>query len=164
MALGPNLTKTSGRAQSFLSFTLCKTEQDCIQGDFVECGVWAGGNIIIARKTNPNILCWAFDTFSGMTKPTAKDKKRGGSPAMFSYLAKGAKGWSSKSVIEVRKNLWDSGVLDEDKIRFIEDIKLYHGLDDPTDLMGTVSATHTRQFLKTNRNDQSSTMIVIRPC
>jgi hypothetical protein len=49
-----------------------------IQGDFVECGVWRGGNILGIMKyleyyqnTNPNI--WLYDTFCGMTPPEDVD-------------------------------------------------------------------------------------------
>jgi hypothetical protein len=49
-----------------------------IPGDFVECGVWKGGNLILMSKINSHrgngrkIL--GFDTFSGMTEPTDIDK------------------------------------------------------------------------------------------
>jgi hypothetical protein len=45
-----------------------------IEGDFVECGVWKGGNILgimeylnFHRMTNRNV--WLYDTFQGMTQP-----------------------------------------------------------------------------------------------
>ena len=49
-----------------------------IKGDFVECGVWSGGNIILAKelfklfKIKKNI--YAYDTFEGMPKPDMIDK------------------------------------------------------------------------------------------
>jgi len=48
-----------------------------IPGDFVECGVWRGGNGILAKKvfqhlgSNKNV--WMYDTFEGMTEPTNVD-------------------------------------------------------------------------------------------
>lgn len=49
-----------------------------IQGDFVECGVWRGGNILGMMKylefhnnTEPNV--WLYDTFCGMTPPETVD-------------------------------------------------------------------------------------------
>jgi hypothetical protein len=49
-----------------------------IQGDYVECGVWKGGNILGMMKylefhnnTEPNI--WLYDTFCGMTPPENVD-------------------------------------------------------------------------------------------
>lgn len=49
-----------------------------IEGDYVECGVWKGGNILLFKKflenedtINRNI--YAFDTFEGMTVPDKND-------------------------------------------------------------------------------------------
>lgn len=48
-----------------------------IEGDFVECGVWKGGNLIIYNNLNEkhqlkkNIF--GYDTFSGMSEPTIHD-------------------------------------------------------------------------------------------
>tara|TARA_B110001450_G_scaffold254416_1_gene279720 strand:+ start:577 stop:1335 length:759 start_codon:yes stop_codon:yes gene_type:complete len=50
-----------------------------IKGDFVECGVWEGGNIMTLNhleniyKTNQKI--YAYDTFLGMSEPTKFDIK-----------------------------------------------------------------------------------------
>lgn len=50
-----------------------------IQGDNVECGVLAGGGVylmaLLNKKFNLNRTIWAYDTFTGMTKPTDKDYK-----------------------------------------------------------------------------------------
>ena len=50
-----------------------------LEGDFVECGVWRGGSMMAAalellnqRETFRHV--YLFDTFEGMTPPTAKDK------------------------------------------------------------------------------------------
>ncbi len=51
--------------------------ENSIDGDFVECGVWRGGNAIAAAgmfklyAVNKNV--YLFDTFKGMTEPTPKD-------------------------------------------------------------------------------------------
>jgi O-methyltransferase len=49
-----------------------------IEGDFVECGVWKGGNILGMMEylshyniTDRNI--WLYDTFNGMTDPEEED-------------------------------------------------------------------------------------------
>lgn len=54
-----------------------------IDGDFVECGVWRGGNSMIMAMTlldsgiNSRPL-YLFDTFEGMSKPTNNDVDRSG--------------------------------------------------------------------------------------
>lgn len=49
-----------------------------LDGDFVECGVWRGGNIIIFNNLNDKFnlkkKIYAFDTYSGMSEPTIYDK------------------------------------------------------------------------------------------
>ena len=49
-----------------------------IQGDFVECGVWRGGSVMMmalaARHFGDTQRCmWLYDTFSGMTAPSSAD-------------------------------------------------------------------------------------------
>lgn len=48
-----------------------------ITGDFVECGVWRGGNGILAKllfeQLDSDRAIWMFDTFEGMTAPTEFD-------------------------------------------------------------------------------------------
>ena len=54
-------------------------EDNQIPGDIVECGVWQGGNLVIAglmrKRLGFDRQIWAFDTFAGMTPPTAADFK-----------------------------------------------------------------------------------------
>jgi hypothetical protein len=49
-----------------------------IAGDVVECGVWRGGSMMAAargllRLGDPSRHLWLYDTFSGMSEPTAED-------------------------------------------------------------------------------------------
>jgi O-methyltransferase len=48
-----------------------------IQGDFVECGVWRGGNSIVAAEMiklyQSEKKVWMYDTFTGMAQPTDID-------------------------------------------------------------------------------------------
>ena len=48
--------------------------EDKIPGDFLEGGVWRGGNSILAKRLSEqldsNKSVWMFDTFEGMTAPT----------------------------------------------------------------------------------------------
>ena len=57
-----------------------------IEGDVVECGVWRGGSMMaaaLALKANGDTArtLHLFDTFEGMTAPTAKDADRSGTSA-----------------------------------------------------------------------------------
>jgi O-methyltransferase len=57
-------------------------DRNDIPGDIVECGVWGGGNIILARLLSPHRRCWLYDTFTGMPAAgefdTKMDRKPGG--------------------------------------------------------------------------------------
>ena len=77
-----------------------------INGDFVECGVFTGGNIMILKKlieqNNLQRNIYAYDTFEGMTNPTSYDIKIDGTIASEKYLKKD--NWSSCSLDKVKKN------------------------------------------------------------
>jgi hypothetical protein len=92
-----------------------------IQGDIVECGVWRGGNIILARKASPERVCWLYDTFEGMTEPGPLDVKKSGYAAAISYKTKKAKGkaWDKVTLDDARANFAATDTLDEDKLRFV---------------------------------------------
>lgn len=52
-----------------------------IQGDVVECGVWRGGSMMAAARTllelgDTSRHLYLFDTFQGMTEPSAEDGER----------------------------------------------------------------------------------------
>jgi O-methyltransferase len=49
-----------------------------ISGDIVECGVWRGGSMMMVAKTllqsrDTKRRLWLYDTYDGMTEPTAVD-------------------------------------------------------------------------------------------
>lgn len=52
-------------------------QENNILGDYVECGVWQGGNLILLSQLQESIganrTIYGFDTFSGMTTPTHYD-------------------------------------------------------------------------------------------
>lgn len=111
-----------------------------IKGAFVECGVWRGGNAIIAAdvfgrhgKDDRVIL---FDTFTGMTEPCAHDFdiRRGKSARLrFEQDQRAARNqWASALVRvlyprrrpyatldEVRRNFSDAGIR-QDRVDFVE--------------------------------------------
>ena len=82
-----------------------------IEGDFVECGVWKGGNLILLQKLmekykiKKNIF--AYDTFEGMPEPTNLDFKYDGSDGrqIFKHKKNNDIKWVYSSIDEVKKNL-----------------------------------------------------------
>lgn len=73
------LTMTPPVAQWEFIQSIRHVERNRIPGDIVECGVWRGGNLIIAGLLRNRLgfdrRIWAFDTFAGMTAPTPFDIK-----------------------------------------------------------------------------------------
>ena len=49
-----------------------------LEGEIVECGVWKGGNLVLAaltaRRVGWDAVIRGYDTFTGMTEPTAQDR------------------------------------------------------------------------------------------
>lgn len=82
-----------------------------VTGDFVECGVWKGGNLILLKNllTNysKNRKIYGYDTFEGMPKPTKFDVKydnRSGIKIYKNFEKKKIK-WGKASFDEVKSNL-----------------------------------------------------------
>ncbi len=83
-----------------------------VKGDFVECGVWRGGNTILAglmrQELGMDFTIRAFDTFAGMTAPTEHDAKAGRQldvRAKFDSLERGDHNdWCFASIEDVRAN------------------------------------------------------------
>jgi hypothetical protein len=121
------LTMTS-RERLFATLFACRNVMDAgIEGDFVECGVWRGGNALIAadvfaRTGAPGNIC-LFDTFAGMTAPGEQDfaAADGSSPQeRYEDSKRGNRSdWCFASLDDVKKNFRDAGVL-TDKVRFIQ--------------------------------------------
>lgn len=85
-----------------------------ITGAFVECGVWRGGSVMVARFASPHRKCWLFDTFEGMTPPGPQDAKMNGNKPTHKSE------WMACSAGEVRDNLDAVGVYDADLCRFVK--------------------------------------------
>lgn len=98
-----------------------------IEGDFVECGVWRGGNAIIAAAmfdlygAQRNV--WLFDTFKGMTAPTEVDiRASDGQVATSKYLAHQRSDhneWAYASLEDVKENFRSKELL-SDNVIFVE--------------------------------------------
>lgn len=79
-------TMTSVQRLAALCEAVQYIEQNRIEGDIVECGVWRGGSVLAAIKTLQLIggasrTFHLFDTFEGMTPPTEKDVEFDGKSA-----------------------------------------------------------------------------------
>lgn len=100
-----------------------------IPGEIVECGVWKGGSMMAAAKTLLKLNSterglYLFDTFAGMTRPSAKDGSRFGSETPEESFAKlqnsdGTSRWCFGSLEEVRRNMSSTGY-PEGKIHFVK--------------------------------------------
>ena len=56
--------------------------KNMIEGDIVECGIWRGGNLFLAKKVqekyynNIKRSLYGYDTFEGMPEPSTHDGLR----------------------------------------------------------------------------------------
>lgn len=76
-ALRPYTMTSSERLWSLLN-AVRYVVGEAIPGDFVECGVWRGGSVMamageLLRLEAADRRIWLYDTFAGMTDPTAED-------------------------------------------------------------------------------------------
>src|ERR1700691_5812927 len=88
-----------------------------ISGDFVECGVWKGGSVMMMALTLKGLgitdrTIHLFDTFEGMTPPTGLDVDYIGVSARV-LLDQGDRNdnvnWAYSPIEEVRSNLARTG-------------------------------------------------------
>jgi len=98
-----------------------------ISGDFVECGVWRGGNAILAAALfklykSPKRV-YLFDTYEGMTAPTDKDRQATDNTLAMGKYQENRKEthneWCFASIEDVQENFKKAGLLD-DSISFIK--------------------------------------------
>jgi len=98
-----------------------------VPGDVVECGVWRGGSMMAVAKTLVDLQAadrdlYLFDTFTGMTAPTAEDLDFRGSPASgrFAERADGdqTSDWCRAGIRTVRASLALTGY-PTDRLHFV---------------------------------------------
>lgn len=92
---------------------------DGIEGDFAECGVWRGGSIMTMalRLQELDVTdrpIWLYDTFGGMTAPTAEDVEEGTGRTAAEMLettevGDGNNVWCVASEDDVRTNVMSTG-------------------------------------------------------
>ena len=88
-----------------------------IPGDFIECGVWKGGNTMMVALTLMKLKItdrriFLYDTFEGMSAPTEKDisYKDEDAKVEWSESQKGDHNeWCYSSLEEVKQNLYSTG-------------------------------------------------------
>lgn len=89
-----------------------------IPGDLVECGVWRGGSAMLMALTleamgETGRKIWLYDTFAGMTRPTAVDvRARDGSDTLSRwqhFQRDGHNEWAYAPFEEVRANMASTG-------------------------------------------------------
>lgn len=122
-----DLSMTSD-ARLIATIALCKhCVHENIQGDFVECGVWRGGNSILAAAVfdayDASKKVYLFDTFEGMTPPEDVDVQAAdGLPARYEFeksQQSDHNDWCYSSLDEVRENFRKAGLL-SDRIVFLK--------------------------------------------
>ena len=97
-----------------------------VPGAIVECGVWRGGSMMAAAlalmaRGDTSRELWLYDTYAGMSEPTAADASHRGESAA-AQLARTKRGqgvWCEAGLDDVRANLLSIGYPRE-RIHFVE--------------------------------------------
>ena len=97
-----------------------------VPGAIVECGVWRGGSMMAAAlalmaRGDTSRELWLYDTYTGMSEPTAADASHRGESAA-AQLARTKRGqgvWCEAGLDDVRANLLSTGYPKE-RIHFVE--------------------------------------------
>jgi O-methyltransferase len=89
-----------------------------IPGDFVECGVWRGGSVMVMAMTLVQMgvadkKIYLYDTFEGMTEPTTEDKIRANDTEAKILWEKengvNHNNWCYASLEDVQENVYSTG-------------------------------------------------------
>ncbi len=121
-------TMTSAMRVAALCEAVRYVSANRIPGAIVECGVWKGGSMMAVARTliesgDGSRKLFLFDTFDGMTEPTAKDVAADGEPAAElmsrSDRADPASVWCLAPIEGVRQALLGTGY-DESNIMFVK--------------------------------------------
>ncbi|WP_371623760.1 TylF/MycF family methyltransferase [Streptomyces sp. NBC_01116] len=97
-----------------------------IPGDIVECGVWRGGSMQACARTLLSVGeterdLYLFDTYEGMTPPTAEDLRRDGRPAQELLDAQGKDRpiWAVASLEDVKAG-FDSVPYPKERVHYVQ--------------------------------------------
>jgi O-methyltransferase len=112
-------TMTSIERMYALYKATCYLVDRGVPGDFVECGVWRGGSVMLIALTLLLRQCtgrdiWLYDTFSGMTPPSVHDVQEMSGRAAADILAERERSaadpfWGIAARAEVENNLRGTG-------------------------------------------------------
>lgn len=125
-AVGP-YTMTSNERVATTCDAIRFVDRYNVPGAVVECGVWAGGNMMAAARTLIDLGkqdrdLYLFDTFEGMTEPTAADIDVAGREAIHLLRDQDRHTgdvWCYASLADVRTNLTSTGY-PEDRVHFVK--------------------------------------------
>ncbi len=119
-------TMTSVQRMASVMDAVTYVTENAIPGDIAECGVWRGGSMMTIALTllalgDRSRSLFLYDTFEGMSLPTATDVDLNGSPAadQFERDANGKGIWCYADLDDVRKNILSTGY-PEEKIHLIK--------------------------------------------
>jgi len=83
--LSSEFSMTGKKRMYLLSQAIMNVKNNNLEGDFVECGVWQGGNILLYDLLNNHYnlkkIIFAYDTFDGMPIPQKNDITHNGTSA-----------------------------------------------------------------------------------
>ncbi len=101
--------------------------QHKIPGDFVECGVWAGGSCLLAALSfrhfgDTSRKIYMYDTFKGMPEPGEKDVDWNGTPAWPTWksLREEGKSWGDGGPLALVKATVESSGYPQGKLIYVE--------------------------------------------
>ncbi len=122
-------TMTSIERMYALYKATCHVVDRGVTGDFVECGVWRGGSVmmialtLLSRGCNDRYL-WLYDTFNGMTPPSDHDIQEMSGRTASEILSERERSaadpfWGIAGRSEVETNLRGTGY-PADRVRIVE--------------------------------------------
>jgi O-methyltransferase len=124
-----NETMTSIERMYALYQATCHVLDSDVPGDFVECGVWRGGSVMLMASTLLSRGCsdrtiWLYDTFDGVPPPSDDDiQEMSGRPARDVLAERERSGddpfWGIASRAQVERNLEQTGY-PMDRLRFVQ--------------------------------------------
>ncbi|WP_406394763.1 TylF/MycF/NovP-related O-methyltransferase [Streptomyces sp. NBC_00887] len=124
-AVKPYTMTSPERLNAFVLATRHIVKHD-IPGDIVECGVWRGGSMQACAKTLLSLGetgrdLYLFDTYEGMTPPTAEDLRRDGRPAQELLDAQGRDRpiWAVASLEDVQAG-FEGVPYPKDRIHYVQ--------------------------------------------